>query len=210
METDQPAAGVWGEPPAQPPLSPSIGVLAPVPLRLRPLWIGFALSAVGGVFMLAKIWSTVPGEGLSTQPVPALMQMFSTFAGIAAAVYYFMCIHRLYRVLGTQSGWQSEFTPAEIVWQQFIPFFGIFVLYQWTGDVESYMDWRLETSAIGKQAFLGLMVGFVMGLWVPIAWLGHGVVFGALAILYGPVRRAMLLPPLDSGAPGYHGTLGLR
>jgi hypothetical protein len=97
------------------------------------------------------------------------------------------------------------------VWRQFIPFYGIFVLYEWTGDVESYVNWRsVGGSAIGKQAFFGLMIGFLMGWWIPIAWLGHVVVFGAIAILYVSVQRALLVAPPESGAPGYDGTLGLR
>lgn len=183
------------------------------PSLLRPLRVGFLLSIVqGALYLAARLTAPPPGSEPAAALVPALAQLASALLGIAAIVYYFMCIHRLIRVLGRQPGWECEFTPAGVVWRQLVPFYGLYVLYKWTSDVEQYTDWRLgRTSAIGVQALIGVMVGSGMAWWLDVAWLGHVVVFCALAILYKPVRHALrTLPPDDGASPRYDGSLGLR
>jgi hypothetical protein len=176
------------------------------PLRLRPLWIGFLLAFIELLFLLLTHIFT--GNDL----LVGLCMLFSGLAGIGAIVYYCMSIHRLIRVLRTQPDWSSEYTPAGVVWRQFIPLYNLVVLYQWTGDVESYVDWRLGiTSKAGLWTFIGLMIGFAFASFHQVVWVGYAIITGSLAFLYVPVRRALLVaPPADGAAPRYDGSLGLR
>jgi hypothetical protein len=141
-----------------------------------------------------------------------MLQGIAGILQVSAIVYYFMCIHRLIRVMGTQPDWWSEYTPAGVVWRTFVPFYGIYVLYQWTGDVESYTNWRLGISSrVGLLTFAGLMIGSILSLYQPVSGLGYLIEFASLLLLYKPIRRALLVPaPTASSAPRYDGTLGLR
>ena len=185
---------------------PSPLVTASPLLPLRSLWIGFGLA--GGYLLFALLAYVLPAQGLPASAAAIV----AAIAGLMSFVYYFMCVHRLIRVLRTQPDWWSEYTPAGVVWKQFIPLYGIYVLYQWTGDVESYTNWRLNRkSKVGLGAFLGLFVGFIAMNSQSAAWLGFFLVFGSLALLYVPVWRALAVAAPDtSGGPRFDGTLGLR
>jgi hypothetical protein len=189
-----------------PPPFPFEPLLVFKPVRLRPLWIGLLLASLELAFALYARFSV--GNDL----LVGLGTMFSGLSGVTAIVYYFMSVHRLIRVLRTQPDWWSEYTPAGVVWRQFIPFYGLYVLYQWTSDVESYVNWRLGiTSKAGLMAFIGLLVGFGFSDFHPVAWIGFFLMTGSLALLYHPVERALMVaPPADGAAPRYDGTLGLR
>ena len=173
---------------------------------MRPLWVGLALAGLKFGFVMAERIST------GDDTLVKLGAMLSVLAGSGAVVYYFMSIHRLIRVLQTQPDWSSEYTPAGVVWRQFVPFYGIYVLYSWTSDIESYVNWRLGISSkAGLMAFIGLLIGFGFTNFQPLAWVGYFLVTGSLALLYAPVKRALFVaPPADGAAPRYDGTLGLR
>jgi hypothetical protein len=88
----------------------SMAAMAPArPLRLRPLWIGFVL-------VVLKFAGEQGARYLgSDQPSGVLLLGASGLATLGAIVYYFMCVHRLIRLLGTQPDWQCEYTPAGVV-----------------------------------------------------------------------------------------------
>lgn len=115
-------------------------------------------------------------------------------------------------MLRMEPDWWSEYTPAGVVWKQFVPLYGIYVLYQWTGDVESYTNWRLtRKSKAGLGAFLGLFIGFATMNSQSAVWLGLFLVYGSLALLYVSVWRVLAVAAPDtSGGPRFDGTLGLR
>jgi hypothetical protein len=210
MQSEQP--NPEGFAPLPPPILSQdfLSVLAERQLRLRPLWVGFLLAGIDQLLRIPAGWQ---------QPEPAstaaLLHGYAALIGLLALVYYFMCVHRLTRVLQDQPDWSSEYTPAGMVWRQFIPLYGLYVLYQWTGDVESYATWRLGvTTNAGRSCFIGLFVGFALTNYsplLPLAGIGHAIIFGALTLLYTPVRKLLTMPvPADGVAPRYDGTLGLR
>lgn len=175
-------------------------------LRLRPLWIGFVLAAIDQLLCIPAGWTTPePGS------LPELLQGLGALIGLLGFVYYFMCVHRLTRVLEKQPEWSSEYTPAGMVWRQFVPLYGLYVLYQWTGDVESYANWRGVATGSGRACFIGIFIGLALTRYQPLAGIGHAIVFGSLMLLYAPVRRLLIMPvPAGGAAPRYDGTLGLR
>lgn len=193
------------------------GILSPAPLyasagpvRLRPLWAALPGLAVAGLMLLYS----VPATKRNPADLPAaLVQLFAIVICLLSYVYYFMCVHRIIRVLQREPGWSVDYTPAGAVWRQFIPFYGLVFNYRWTGDVADYTKWRLGTESwaggrAGLWAFLCLLLGFILSNFLfPV---GLAIVFGGLFLLDVPLRRALNAPAPESGAPGYNGTLGLR
>ena len=183
-----------------PPPLPFEPLLVFKPLGLRPVWVGLALTVVG-FFLFALLAQSADAE---------TARGLATLFGLPALIYYFMIVHRIIRVLDTQPGWSGEYTPAAAVWKQFIPFYGLYFLYEWPGDVESYINWRLgRESRVGLWTFLGLITGFLLRFFD--SFVGLMVIMASLYILYVPLRKALATaPPMDAPAPGYNGTLGLR
>lgn len=135
---------------------------------------------------------------------------FIALFALPVLIYYFMIVHRLVRVLDQQPGWSTEYTPAAAVWKHLIPFYGVYFMYVWPRDVESYINWRLgRESRVGLWAFLGLLTGLLLRFADP--YMGLLIMIVSLYVLYIPLRRAMATAaPTDMPAPGYNGTLGLR
>jgi hypothetical protein len=183
-----------------PPPIPFEPLLTFKPKRLRPVWVGLVLAVVG-FFLYA--FSAIGADAEKAKGLAA-------FWALPVWIYYFMIIHRIIRVLDTQPGWSAEYTPAAAIWKQFIPFYGLYFLYQWPSDVESYINWRLgRESRVGLWTFLGLITGILLGY--ADAFVGGLVMMASFYVLYVPLRQALATaPPSDAPAPGYDGTLGLR
>ena len=170
------------------------------PLRLRPLWVGIAML-IAGFFLFATAAQSADAETSRRLAESCAFPMF---------VYYFMVVHRTVRVLRSQPGWSVRYTPAAAVWKHFIPFYGVYFLYRWPRDVESYINWRLGTnSRAGLWTFLGILMGFSLRFFD--SFVGWTIVTLSLYILYVPLRRALaVVVPVEVSAPDYGGTLGLR
>ena len=188
-----------GVPAQTPPASYAASVDAR-PLRLRPLWVGLAFT-VAGFFLFA-----LSAQSADMEMSRSLAEMW----GIPAFVYYLMVVHRIVKILDAQPGWSVEYTPAAAVWKHFIPVYGIFFLYRWPGDVESYIDWRHgRESRAGLWTFLGLLTGVILRFFD--VYVGLLVMTASLYFLYVPLRRTLAVAAAADGmAPGYNGTLGLR
>lgn len=169
-------------------------------LNLLPVWVGFVLASGG--FLGVVFGVAVAGMGSAR----ALGFLF----GLPAFVYYFFLIHRMIKVLEDEPGWSAEYTAAGVVWRQFIPLYGIYFLYQWTGDVARYLQWRTgRHGQAGLFTFLGLLLGFLLRF--VDGFVGLIVIFAALYLLVIPLRRALATrPPDDSFAPSYDGSLRLQ
>ncbi len=188
----------WSEPAAPPPLT---FTERPVERRrLLPVWLGFVLASGGFVGVVVGI------AALGAGSARGLYFLF----GLPAFVYYFFVINRMIKVLEGEPGWSAEYTPAGVVWKQFIPLYGIFFLYQWTGDVERYINLRTGSSGrAGLLTFLGLFLGFMLRL--VDGFLGLFVVFAAFYVLVIPLQKALsVAPPTEEPAPSYSGSLGIR
>ena len=112
-------------------------------------------------------------------------------------------------MLEEQTGWSVEYTPAAAVWKHFIPFYGIYFLYRWPGDVESYIKWRTGgASRVGLLTFVGLLSGLFLRLFD--SFVGVAILIASLYILYVPLRRALgVVAPDADNAPRYNPTIGL-
>jgi hypothetical protein len=169
------------------------------PLRLRPLWLGFALT-VAGFFLFAFAARSADAAGA---------QAMAAACALPAFIYYFMMIHRVVRVLDAQPGWSVGYTPAAAVWKHFTPLYGLYFLYRWPGDVESYVNWRLgRRSRFAMWTFFGLLAGFSLRFFDSYA--GLLVLMTSLCFVYVPLRRALTADVAEESSPGYDGTLGLR
>lgn len=171
----------------------------PLKLPLRPIWPGFLITSAG---FLVTMFYVISGGG---DP-----RSIAILCNLTAFVYYFMLVHRIVKVLEEQPGWSVEYTPAAAVWKHFIPFYGLYFLYRWPGDVESYIAWRTgRESRVGLWTFLGLLAGFLIERFVdPLV--GLTIAMLSLYMLYVPLQRALaLLPPDAVAPPGYNPTLGL-
>jgi hypothetical protein len=199
MEPDQPVTNA-GQAHAPPPSPPSTAGVAPVrPLRLRPLWLGFALT-VAGFFLFALAARSADAAGA---------RALAATCALPAFIYYFMMVHRVVRVLDAQPGWSVAYTPAAAVWKHFIPFYGLYFLYRWPADVESYVNWRLgQRSWFAIWTFFGLLAGISLRFWDSYA--GLLLMMTSLCFVYVPLRRALAADVAEEPLPGYGGTLGLR
>ena len=168
---------------------------------LYPLWLGI-------VFVLA---------GVGCAGAARVVTDMRTFLALCSAgwfglcyVYYFMIQYRLTRVLEDEPGWWGSYTPAGIVWRQFVPIYGIYVLYQWTKEVGGYIEWRLGRSFHGGPlTFVGLLVGACL-LGGRLRWevAGQIIVFASFLFFYRALGVALLLPAPGERMP-LRGTLGM-
>jgi hypothetical protein len=182
-----------------PPPSNTVSVDAR-PLQLRPLWVGLALT-IAGFFVFA-----LNAQSADMDMSRSLGELWA----IPAFIYYFMVVHRVVRVLNAQPGWSGKYTPAAAVWKHFIPIYGIFFLYRWPEDVESYVNGRSGRKVrFAVLTFLGLLAGFLLR-WFD-SFVGLLVIMVSLYFLYVPLRRSLVVAlPANEPAPAYNGTLGLR
>jgi len=200
METDEPAPTAEGQPPAPPPPMSSTAVVAALrPLRLRPLWLGFALT-FAGFFLFA--FAARSADAADARALAAS-------CALPAFIYYYMVVHRVVRVLNAQAGWSVAYTPAAAVWKHFTPILGLYFLYRWPGDVESYVSWRLgRRSRFAVWTFFGLLAGFSLHFFDNYA--GLLVMMTSLCFVYVPLRRALAADVAEESSARYNGTLGLR
>ena len=184
-----------------PPAAGSDPVTVDAPrLRLRPLWLGFALTVAGFLLFAFAARSAGATEARSLAETCAL----------PALIYYFMMVHRVVRVLDAQPGWSVAHTPAATVWKHFIPIYGVYFLYRWPGDVESYVTWRLgRRSWFALWTFLGLMAGVCLRYFD--SFVGLLLMMTSLCFVYVPLKRALDVgSPTEESSSKHRGTLGLR
>ena len=151
--------------------------------QLHPVWPGLLLVVVACSFDVLM-------KGSSRWLL--LWQICWLVTVTITGVYGFMIQYRIAQVLEQEPGWWGSYTPFGIVWRQLIPIYGLFVVYRWTKEIGSYLEWRLgRPFRGGLWAFLTFLAGVLMQGESPLWSLVGGLLtFVSFLFLYGPMRVA--------------------
>lgn len=169
---------------------------------LRPLWVGVVLG-------VADLCLTLFGKRVH-QPVALDV---AAVCEVACIVYYFMILHRIAWVMRSEPDWWEIYTPAGIIWRQFVPLYGIYVLYQWLRGIEDHLNSRLGSDIkVGLWTFIAMVVSWLPGLneeyGQPISFI---LMISCFYLLYPRLNRAIAVPrPAGWIPPVRSGALSLR
>ncbi|HYO16294.1 MAG TPA: hypothetical protein VE685_24105 [Thermoanaerobaculia bacterium] len=150
------------------------------------IWVGFVV-AFG--FLVAEVVEVMQGNDTAIGP-------YTLAASIAGWAYWLFCIHRFHRILHQISlriGGESIYpiTPRQAVGYHFIPFFNLYWLFKWTGELATFL--KTNTSLkVASGTGLGIILFLsVLTMRLVDGFVGLSLMFGLALYLKRKLRRAV-------------------
>lgn len=133
------------------------------------VWIGFLIA---GVFFVFEVVFAIMGME------EAEITIYLTLIAIPGGIYWLYCIYRIHKILAELTQQRYPVSPAEAAFKHIIPFYNIFWLFSWPGEISSYINGKGRVRMIS-----GGLVGTMLLLASLLRLLFDGAI--GLAFLFG-------------------------
>src|SRR4030095_13424546 len=117
-------------------------------------------------------------------------------ASLLGSIYWFFCIHRFHKILGQlspQVGGEPTYptTPRQAVGYHFIPFYNLFWLFRWPGQLKDFLE-RYFSIQLPSAAVLGMILLLsILIMRVFDGFIGLTLMFTVAFYLSRKLRRAV-------------------
>jgi hypothetical protein len=133
------------------------------------VWVGFLFA---GAFLIIEFALVIMGLEESE-----LVLAFALL-GLPGVIYWMFCVHRIHKILGELTEGRYPITPLEAALKHIIPFYNLYWVFKWPGELSDYLNRRGRV-----QIMSGTAIGLVLLLGVLTLRLIDGAV--GMAILFG-------------------------
>lgn len=162
--------------------------------QLPLIWIGYLLgiATIIAEFVALSLHPELAKEG----GIPPLYLFLVSFVG---GVYWLVCVYGYHVVMAQVPGWKHPISPARAVGFHFIPFYNLYWVFKWPGEIAKFVNGRLHQPVM-KPVAIGLAVLAALILRILDPGFGLLLLFFPMSYLSGCLRRAFTAPQNPSGA----------
>jgi len=181
-------------------LSPSSEIEEQVPSSSPPLvWIGFLIA---GAFFTLEILLVLLGTGEQG------MNSILTLIALGGWIYWLVCIHRIHKILAELTRNRYPIDPGEAVWKHIVPFYNLYWIFKWPGELSDYLNSRgrvriISGAILGTMLLLALLLRFFDGSFGMLGMFGVTAYISAKLKKHVKAVRGITpdqLPPLPDPA----------
>lgn len=114
------------------------------------IWVGFLLVFV--FFLLETLMVLLELD-------ERRMTAFLTLIAISGSIYWFVCVHRLHKILVEITKGRYPITGAQSVGMHFIPFYNFYWIFKWPAVMTDYLNGQRRVQIIS---------GYLLGVFILI------------------------------------------
>lgn len=159
------------------------------------VWVGFLFA---GAFLFIEILFVA--LELDEQSI----NLFLTLLVVGGWIYFLVCVYKIHKILNELARGRYPISPGEAAGKHIIPFYNLYWLFKWPGELSNYLTRQgrvqiISGAAIGVMLLFSLLLRFFDGA------IGMACVFGVMMYVSNKVKahvKAMKgvtpdqLPPL--------------
>ena len=139
-----------------------------VPTTRPPLvWLGFIFAAI---FLFVEIAFVILLFEDDQQTLVGL-----GLVGMPGVIYWLFCVHRFHKVLRELSHGRYPISPREAALKHFIPFYNLYWIFKWPGELSDYLN---------RRGRIQIISGSVIGVLLLLAWITFRVLDGAIGLSF--------------------------
>lgn len=120
--------------------------------------IGYITGGIT-VVLFAILYILRPNESVEFTPLSLTVAVFMVIAMAIGVIYWFMSVYRLHHILAEVTGGKYPVTPGKAIGYQFIPFFNVYWIFKWTGEVAAFVEHTEGRDVLGKNRQGWLLLG---------------------------------------------------
>ena len=107
---------------------------------------------------------------------------------LAGSIYWFFCVYRLHKILAELTRGRYPISPGEAAWKHIIPFYNLYWVFKWPGELSDYLTRRGRVKIIsGAVIGVMLLLGFLIARFFDAA-IGLAIIFGLTAFMSAKLR----------------------